>query len=309
MVEWFNARDAEAAQAARTDDVEIVPLRAEIEVASLTGGRERLRPLGPTTTRAGRSFGLTLKRFMMRATGWWRLGSCRHVRAERVPRSGRGSRCSSSSRGGQVSKGPNLRRRGRRPSKPPGCRSRPCRRRTSRSCAGIHADPGGLTAGASDTVAHDAEFDFTAVYPDKPIMRGVEELRRFRDSGPWSGSPIQFEPERFFDVDDERVLVFVRCPPRGDERCASRDPRRARSHDPRPLWCASRCREPPSGPRSRDSLRRRSIRPEALEPDRRLDDALHQLVAVRLQLGEAEVGEIGALRCFVKACRRLQGRR
>ncbi len=31
MVEWFNARDAEAAQAHSTDDVEIVPLRAEIE--------------------------------------------------------------------------------------------------------------------------------------------------------------------------------------------------------------------------------------------------------------------------------------
>jgi ketosteroid isomerase-like protein len=34
--------------------------------------------------------------------------------------------------------------------------------------------------------------------------------RRFRDSGPWSGSPISFEPERFFDVDGGRVLVFVR---------------------------------------------------------------------------------------------------
>jgi ketosteroid isomerase-like protein len=74
----------------------------------------------------------------------------------------------------------------------------------------LYADPRGLTAAGSDTVAPHAEFDFTAVYPDKPIMRGVEELRSFRDSGPWSGSPIHFEPERFVDVDDERVLVFVR---------------------------------------------------------------------------------------------------
>jgi ketosteroid isomerase-like protein len=74
----------------------------------------------------------------------------------------------------------------------------------------IYADPRGLTAAASDKVAPDAEFDFSAVYPDKPIVRGVDELRRFRDSGPWGGSPIRFEPERFFDVDDERVLVFVR---------------------------------------------------------------------------------------------------
>ena len=75
---------------------------------------------------------------------------------------------------------------------------------------GVYADPGGLTAGASGRVAPDAEFDFTAVYPDKPVLRSVEELRRFRDNGPWSGSPISFEPERFFDVDDGRVLVFVR---------------------------------------------------------------------------------------------------
>jgi ketosteroid isomerase-like protein len=74
----------------------------------------------------------------------------------------------------------------------------------------VYSDPSGLTAGASGKVAPDAEFDFTALYPDRPITRGVEEFRRFRDSGPWGGSPISFEQERFFDVDDERVLVFVR---------------------------------------------------------------------------------------------------
>jgi ketosteroid isomerase-like protein len=74
----------------------------------------------------------------------------------------------------------------------------------------VYADPRGLTAAASGKVAPDAEFDFTAAYPDRPVMRGVEELRRFRDSGPWGGSPIHFEPERFFDVDGERVLVFAR---------------------------------------------------------------------------------------------------
>jgi uncharacterized protein len=74
----------------------------------------------------------------------------------------------------------------------------------------VYADPRGLVAAASGKVAPDAEFDFTAVYPDRPIIRGVEELRRFRDTGPWRGSPIHFEPERFFDVGDGRVLVFVR---------------------------------------------------------------------------------------------------
>jgi ketosteroid isomerase-like protein len=74
----------------------------------------------------------------------------------------------------------------------------------------LYADPRGLTAAVNEMVAPGAEFDFTAVYPDKPILRGVDEARRFRDTGPWRGSPIHFEPERFFDVDDERVLVFVR---------------------------------------------------------------------------------------------------
>jgi ketosteroid isomerase-like protein len=74
----------------------------------------------------------------------------------------------------------------------------------------VYADPRGLSSAAPDKIAPDAEFDFTEAYPDSPIVRGVEELRRFRNSGPWRGSPIHFEPERFFDVDDERVLVFVR---------------------------------------------------------------------------------------------------
>jgi ketosteroid isomerase-like protein len=73
----------------------------------------------------------------------------------------------------------------------------------------IYADPRGLSSAASHKIAPDAEFDFTEIYPDKPLMKGVEELRQFRATGPWSGSPIHFEPERFFDVDDEQVLVFV----------------------------------------------------------------------------------------------------
>ena len=74
----------------------------------------------------------------------------------------------------------------------------------------VYDDPRGLSALDSDKVAPDAEFDFSEVYPDTPVLTGVDALRRFRDSGPWGGSPIHFEPERFFDVDDERVLVFVR---------------------------------------------------------------------------------------------------
>lgn len=71
-----------------------------------------------------------------------------------------------------------------------------------------YAEPDPLTTFAAQ-LAPDAEFDFTAVYPDRPILRGVEEIRRFRAEGPWG--PLSFEPERFFDVDAERVLVFVRA--------------------------------------------------------------------------------------------------
>ena len=75
----------------------------------------------------------------------------------------------------------------------------------------------GLMLAESGRIAPDAEFDFTAAYPDRPIMRGADQLRRFREAGPWSGAPIHFEPERFFDVDDERVLVFVRASATGHE--------------------------------------------------------------------------------------------
>ena len=59
-------------------------------------------------------------------------------------------------------------------------------------------------------VAPDAEFDFTAMYPEQPVLRGTEEMRGFRDGGPW-GQSTNFDPESYFDVDDERVLVFVRA--------------------------------------------------------------------------------------------------
>ncbi len=70
-----------------------------------------------------------------------------------------------------------------------------------------YAHPSGFAA-LDDRIAPDAEFDFSAVYPDVPILRGLDQMRRFREDGPWA--EIHFEPERFFDVDDERVLVFVR---------------------------------------------------------------------------------------------------
>jgi ketosteroid isomerase-like protein len=74
---------------------------------------------------------------------------------------------------------------------------------------GIYALPDGITGAASDRLAPDVQFDFTSIYPDRRILRGAAAVREFRETGPWQGAPIQFEPERFIDVDDEHVLVFV----------------------------------------------------------------------------------------------------
>jgi ketosteroid isomerase-like protein len=70
-----------------------------------------------------------------------------------------------------------------------------------------YLDPAPLTEGTY--VAPDAEFDFSEVYPDQPVLRGIAAMRSFRDAGPW-GRSIHFEPERYFDVDEETVLVCVR---------------------------------------------------------------------------------------------------
>jgi ketosteroid isomerase-like protein len=74
---------------------------------------------------------------------------------------------------------------------------------------GIYEVPEGITGAASERLAADVRFDFTSAYPDRRILRGAAEVREFRETGPWHGAPIHFKPERFFDVDDEHVLVFV----------------------------------------------------------------------------------------------------
>jgi ketosteroid isomerase-like protein len=78
----------------------------------------------------------------------------------------------------------------------------------------------------AERIGPDVEFDLTAVYPDRPVLRGTDAVRRFIDGGPWGGT-IQFEPERFFDVDDERVLVFVRVTATGQGSGAPAEARAA----------------------------------------------------------------------------------
>jgi ketosteroid isomerase-like protein len=85
-----------------------------------------------------------------------------------------------------------------------------------RAFAEFGADPAGAEEAArAGLVAPDAEVDLSAVYPDVPIIRGLEAWRGLMDSMPW-GRSLRLEPERFFDVDDERVLVFMRVTAEGE---------------------------------------------------------------------------------------------
>ena len=71
----------------------------------------------------------------------------------------------------------------------------------------LYAEPGGLSA--SELVAADFELDLTALYFDQPVLRGRDAVRTHIKTGPW-GASLRFVPQRFIDVDHERVLVVVR---------------------------------------------------------------------------------------------------
>jgi len=55
----------------------------------------------------------------------------------------------------------------------------------------------------------DTAFDFTDTYPDGRVVRGVDGVRQIAANWPWEA--LHFDPERFLDVDGQRVLVFVRA--------------------------------------------------------------------------------------------------
>ena len=67
------------------------------------------------------------------------------------------------------------------------------------------ASPGRLRRGSLPTCSSTSpRYTRTGEY-----CEGPRQVREFRETGPWHGAPIHFKPERFFDVDDEHVLVFV----------------------------------------------------------------------------------------------------
>ncbi len=75
-------------------------------------------------------------------------------------------------------------------------------------CRTLPLDPDLLTA-LAELATPDTEFDFTDAYPDGPVVRGIDGVRRIAANWPWDA--LHFDPERFLDVDGERVLVFVRA--------------------------------------------------------------------------------------------------
>jgi ketosteroid isomerase-like protein len=75
-------------------------------------------------------------------------------------------------------------------------------------CRTLALDPD-LLAALAEFAEPDTEFDFRDAYPDGRVVKGVQGVRRIAAKWPWDD--LQFDPERFFDVDSERVLVFVRA--------------------------------------------------------------------------------------------------
>ena len=75
-------------------------------------------------------------------------------------------------------------------------------------CRPLSLDPE-LLAALAELATPDTVFDFTDAYPDGPVVRGVHGVREIAANWPWDA--LHFDPERFLDVDGERVLVFVRA--------------------------------------------------------------------------------------------------
>jgi SnoaL-like domain len=75
-------------------------------------------------------------------------------------------------------------------------------------CRTLALDPDLLVA-LGEFATPGTEFDFTDTYPDGRVVKGVDGVRKTADKWPWDD--LRFEPERFFDVDSDRVLVFIRA--------------------------------------------------------------------------------------------------
>ena len=107
-----------------------------------------------------------------------------------------------------------------RPSKPPGCRSRRCRRRTSGSCGGLRRlEPGRLRGSLA---ARDPELGIhrSRSLVDPRIYRGTQEVEHFWNDwkSAWAGT--RWEIDEYIDAGHD-VIVIGRFYGRGAESGAS----------------------------------------------------------------------------------------
>jgi ketosteroid isomerase-like protein len=56
--------------------------------------------------------------------------------------------------------------------------------------------------------ASDLVVDLTALFLDEAPLQGQDQALSYLKRSPWGS--LRFDPERYFDVDHERVLVFSR---------------------------------------------------------------------------------------------------
>ena len=91
--------------------------------------------------------------------------------------------------------------------------------------------------------------------PGRARLSRAEDWRNFMGLLPW-GDSLKLEPEQYFDVDDERVLVFMRVTAEGEGSGSQlRCERSTRVQDPRrPLRGLENLRGPRRCPRSRRAV-------------------------------------------------------
>jgi hypothetical protein len=207
MIGWFNARDTEAAQAHSTDDVEIVPLRAAIEDTVYRGSGAYAAFMADNDESWEE---LRFDAEALRDAGE-RVVAIGHLSAHvgvTVLMSERDSRCSSSSEATRSRK-PKPTPTWRRPSKPPGCRSRRCRRRTwgvAREAVDAfnRRDLDAFVA----RVRPDAEGDETDGFPGvRGIYRGQAGVREWWEAWLEVWESFHFEVEEIAEGSRGRVLV------------------------------------------------------------------------------------------------------
>jgi ketosteroid isomerase-like protein len=130
MIGWFNTEDVEAAQTHSTDDVEIVPLRAALEDTSYRGPQAFASFLADNQE-AWEELQFDPEMICDAGVRVVAIGNVSaHARGTGAPVTARVA-CSSSSEA-TSSRDFKRTRKSTKPSKPPGCGSRRCRRRTWR---------------------------------------------------------------------------------------------------------------------------------------------------------------------------------